>query len=843
MAAAPLQSVTRRFLAKFGVAFAWASLVSVFLGGAVFFRVPRTALDDVRPWHADVRLWLERLELVTYDWRARMLGDISTRSDSVVLLSLDDETIGNARAASDVSLSVRPWPRDLLGAVGTQALREGAGRVVFDLPLVDLSPRLCTGSKEGSDDDAMRRRLDTMPGKTLLSFHPLDRPTRPPERELKPWLIKVGTFESLADTRDALRRVLSARAAAYRTEGSHQYEVWAAAVTEQRARELAPLLEIKPPLTIRQENADDAKREVTSTELLIELAEVEVSGFDVDLLPRARSLEGPVAQLLTSSVAFGSDALARDVDWSVRAVPLLSTWVDDAGTTHVLASTALLAAMQRLDTTALSWSQGRLKLSPTVSLPVDESGHLLIWWEAGDVGRGNRGTLKRSIPLWRLAVNVGDDEAKRGLRHHDNELDGRVAIISDTTGAQVPTPVGRTESAAVLGQAVANLLAGKAIERVDPVMDFWLTAGLAFTGAILAVTFSSLFRRAGWLSMFLVLVLSVVLYAGVARQLFLTQQRWVAMAAPLLALSLTFLASLGYAAAIERSVREFMFRAFGRAVRPEVFRRIERNISLMKPERRDVAVFFSDIEGFTAIAQTAEPKKVVAVLQEYLTLMTDIVGDTHGQLDKYLGDGVMAFWGAPVHIAKPIIAACDAALQMDEKFQKRRAGWEKKVGHQLLFRAGIDFGETLVGEMGTEHRRVYSGIGEPVATAARLEAAAKRYAARVVVTEVVAHAAAEQFVFREIDWLRLPRHAAPAKVFELLGRSGDVPSSTLERIAKIATGLGAYHARHFAEALALFEPFVEQDPVARRYAARCRVYQANPPPETWDGVFDGADVV
>src|SRR5581483_5073880 len=229
------------------------------------------------------------------------------------------------------------------------------------------------------------------------------------------------------------------------------------------------------------------------------------------------------------------------------------------------------------------------------------------------------------------------------------------------------------------------------------------------------------FRRAGWLSMAIVLVAVLSLYALVARQMFVAQGKWVAMAAPMLAFAFTYLASLGYATAIERSLREFMGRALGRALRPDIAARLESNVSLMKPERRAVAVYLSDVDGFTELAHQVEPETYVQVLQDYLGRMTRAVLDTQGSVDKYLGDGVMAFWGAPVHLDEPAQRACEAALQMTEAFEKRRAAWEKRCRRPLDFRAGIDFGEALVGEMGTEHRAAYTVMGEPVASAARLE--------------------------------------------------------------------------------------------------------------------------
>ncbi|MBL8954086.1 MAG: adenylate/guanylate cyclase domain-containing protein [Myxococcaceae bacterium] len=837
MAGTPIQSAGRRFIRKFGVSFAWALLFSGVLGGAVFFRVPRAANGETLTWHAEVRQWLERLELVTYDWRARALGDASQRSDDVVLLALDDETLANAREGNDLSLSVRPWPREVLGGLMQQALKEGATQVLLDLPLTDTSPRQCGGKGDlfSADDEALRRRLDQEPGKMMLGFKVLERAPRSADRELKPFLLKVGEHPNEADARENVRRVLAARAPAHLVPKGQGFELWAAAFSEARARDLAQALELRGSPVIRPENADDRRYEVDAQWLVEALAEVEVEGADALKLPVLRGVEAPVPAALSAQALLGTTNLERDPDGRVRAVPLL--WKStSSGRTRVLPSAALRAAMRSLGVTKVVVRDGRLQLGK-VSVPVDWEGYLAVRWDTAEVGRGPRGTLKRSVPLWRLAVNMSD---AGGVKHHDNELEGRVAILTDASGAALPTPVGDVQPGAVLAQAFNNLLAGTAVERVPPELDFYAVVAMAFAGAFVAVSLSSLFRRAGGLSMAFVLVAVCVAYGFIARQVFVSQGRWVVVAAPLLAFGFTYLASLGYATALERTVREMMGRALGRALPTEIAARLESNVSLMRPERRAIAVYISDIDGFTRLAHELEPETYVSVLQEYLARMTRAVLDTKGNVDKYLGDGVMAFWGAPVHLENPAAVACEAALQMGTQFEKRRVAWEKRCHKPMAFRAGLDFGEALVGEMGTEHRMTYTVMGEPVATAARLESLARKWDVRMLVTEAVVDAAGEKYTFREIDVVRLPRREKPVKVYELVGRSADLDAPRLERLQKYGAALGAYQARRFKEARHLFMA-MNEDEAIKRYVARAAKYEEKPPPESWDGVFEPAE--
>ena len=452
--------------------------------------------------------------------------------------------------------------------------------------------------------------------------------------------------------------------------------------------------------------------------------------------------------------------------------------------------------------------------------------------------------MKRSIPAWRLLVNRQDDAAARGVRHHDNELAGRVVVFTDERqdeGRLLLTPVGSVSRAAITAQTIVDLMRSQGITRVPPELDLWITLSFAFMGAVLALAWSSLVRRPGWLAWVVTIAVVAVLYALVARQMFVSQQRWVGMATPLLACALTFFASLGYARALEQGLREVVLRALGGAVRADVYRKVERDLALMQPERRELTVYFSDIEGFTAVAQDKEPREVVKVLREYLTEMTPVILDSAGHVDKYLGDGLMVFWGAPVALPTQAADACEAALKLLAKFEAKREGWEKVCGRRLTMRAGIETGPTVVGEMGTIHRINYTVMGEPVATAFRLEAHAKRYGARILVGETVVVEAGEAFLFRQVDVLRLGRSDAPVKIFELMGRAEDTKTEA-PWLIEFEKGMKAWRSKRFADALAAFKSLAEtraDDMVVARYVRRCEHYVAKPPPETWDGVYDG----
>lgn len=843
MAPSPFQSAGRRFARRFGVSFFWALLIGALFGAAVAFRIPRAPGDDPPAWHEVLRQWVERLELMTFDWRMRAYGEQSTRSDEVVLATVDDDTLASAREAANATLAVRPWPRETYGSLVEQALREGAGMVLLDVPLADLSARTCLpckGEKAKTDDELLGAKLEKITGQVVLPVGWSTAPARPPDRELKPWMVKVGEYPKEPVPLDAVGRVLSARAQAYLVPTGDKQVLWASALTEARAQALGEKLDAKGA-TVRAQTPDDAAFEVNATWLAVRASEVTVEGIDPTKLTRARTLEGPVAPLLVPGVTLGPARVVPDFDGEVRDFPhLVSTEID--GRLAVLASAPLLAVMRLTGSTKLRWFSGSLFIGDRLNVPMSEDGRTLLAWDAAEVGTGGRGSVKRAVPVWRLLLNLEDDENKRGVRHHDNELSGRVVVLSEAGGQRVSTAIGRLSRGAVMGQALVNLLHSRSITRTDPQVDFWITFAFAFAGALLAVAYASLFPRSGWVGYLILLAVIAVAVGWGARAMLLSQQRWVPVVAPLLASSLTFLASLGYARALERSLREFVTHALGRALPEQVLGRVESDVGLMKPERLQIAVYFSDIDGFTSLALKLEPRVFVDLLQDYLTEMTEAVIASRGQVDKYLGDGVMAFWGAPVRLQSPARAACEAALKMRARFDKRRKAWEKNAGVPLVFRSGLDVGETLVGEMGTEHRLNYTVMGEAVATSAKLEQLSKKYGALILCTEAVQKAAGEVYAFREVDQVRIHRREGPVRIFELLGDSKQVQSGN-GKLIKWQAALELYRAQKFAEARIAFAMLTGagDDPLAARYVKRCEMLQAVPPPPTWDGVFDGPE--
>ncbi len=842
MATNPLQSAGIRFVQKFGVAFFWAIVVGLLFGGAAYFRVDRRELEGEPRWHVLPRLWLEQLEARTVDWRARELGASEERADGVVLVNVDEETLSNARESEHPEWAMRPWPRELLGAVTAQAIREGAAMVFIDESFADVSARQCApckGEDASTDDQRFAQTLKSLGDKVVLGFDWHSQPRRAADRPLMPLLLRVADVESEAQTFPWVQRVLLQRTSAYVIKREGRFVVWAGSSGEANTRQLMNALGLKGTSVLRSlEPADDAA-EVTGELLLQKLAHVQVQGLDLQGVPHARALDAPVAALLMPEVTLASMKFIPDSDDVIRSVPLLIN-VARAATGNALVAGIALRSRPGVHSSYLVEGD-LLKSDDQPSVPIDAQGFLTLRWNGDAVGRGGRGTMKRAVSAWKLLVNREDDEAGSSIRHHDNDLAGRVVVLIDERSSPLAqTPVGQLTRGAIWAQAISNVARGEGITRVPARLDFWLTVAFSFVGALLAVAWSSLVRRPGWLAWVATIGFVCGVHALLSRQFYVAEHRQVAMLTPVLACSVTFLAALGYARTLEHSLRDFMLRALGGAVRADIFHRVERDLALMRPERRELTVFFSDIEGFTSVSNDKEPTVVVEVLRDYLEEMTTLVLDRGGHVDKYLGDGMMAFWGAPISAPNDDGQACEAVLRMHERFNARRHEWEEKTGKKLLLRAGLERGTAVVGEMGTIHRVNYTVMGEPVAIAFRLESLAKRYGVRTLVGGALREEVEGQFLFRAVDTVRLGREGEPIKLYELLARTSEGAQFGWLHDFEIAHL--AWEERRFGDALDAFNALAiarPDDAVVARYIARCAALIAAPPPATWNGIYDG----
>jgi len=249
---------------------------------------------------------------------------------------------------------------------------------------------------------------------------------------------------------------------------------------------------------------------------------------------------------------------------------------------------------------------------------------------------------------------------------------------------------------------------------------------------------------------------------------------------------------------------------------------------------RDISVLFADIAGFTGLSERLGDR-VVPLLGGYLDLLSRTIGAHAGTVDKFIGDAVMAFWGAPMENEEHALAACRSALACARALSE--SGLADDHGDPLRMRIGVNSGTALVGNIGSETRLNYTAIGDTVNLASRLESANKIYGTTIIVGEATRRAAGDAIVVRELDRIAVYGRMEGTAIFELLGLAEDGPAP--EWIAVYEAGLKHYQGCDFQDALERFEAvdrMRDGDNASRIMIERCRAFLLKPPPADWAGV-------
>ncbi|NWH04916.1 CHASE2 domain-containing protein [Desulfobacter latus] len=256
---------------------------------------------------------------------------------------------------------------------------------------------------------------------------------------------------------------------------------------------------------------------------------------------------------------------------------------------------------------------------------------------------------------------------------------------------------------------------------------------------------------------------------------------------------------------------------------------------------KELTVLMADIRDFTTISEKLSPKELTLVLNHYLGVLTDVILEQGGTLDKYMGDAVMAFFGAPIATLRDPVKACKAAITMCEKIHDKRIEWERNGLPSLHIGVGLNTGTMVVGNLGSAKRFDYSVIGDHVNLASRLEGLSKIYGVKIIISEYTkVHLEDSTLVTRELDQVRVKGRKAAVRIFELLGNDYFTAGS-YTFIETFEEGLTAYRKREFPEALKHFEKTLTLKPADKPsllFQERCRTLSAAPPAADWDGTWN-----
>ena len=313
------------------------------------------------------------------------------------------------------------------------------------------------------------------------------------------------------------------------------------------------------------------------------------------------------------------------------------------------------------------------------------------------------------------------------------------------------------------------------------------------------------------------------------------------LASPLLLVVLLFIFHVAWGFFVETRGKRQLARLFGQYIPTELVDEMDKapeEVSLAG-ESREMTVLFSDVRGFTSISENLEPNELTRLMNAFLTPMTRVIHQHRGTIDKYMGDAIMAFWGAPLHDPDHAQHALYAAREMVQTLEALRPEFEAQGWPPLEVGVGLNTGVMNVGNMGSEFRMAYTALGDSVNLGSRLEALTRTYGVSIIVSEFTQHAVPE-FQYRELDLVRVKGKDQPVAIFEPIAPVDEVDKETRKELRRYHAALKQYRNRDWDGAEGELFSLAREHPETRiyqMYVDRIMYFRNEPPGEDWDGVF------
>jgi adenylate cyclase len=380
---------------------------------------------------------------------------------------------------------------------------------------------------------------------------------------------------------------------------------------------------------------------------------------------------------------------------------------------------------------------------------------------------------------------------------------------------------------------LSNLLQQDILRRMNPVIT--ILAIILFS-IIISFLFAKVHKIRIVVSCSLILSLVWMVLALI---LFKTQNLWIDIAIPEFSIMVTFAVSAVLSYYTEGRARKYLRNVFGRYLSPMVVTEILNRET--GPElggtQIEGTVFFSDIKNFTAISESMPPAEVVKLLNNYFSISTEILMKNEGLLDKYIGDAIMAVFGAPIEKYNHANLACKTVLEINRAINNSFLEGKAKI--QLITRFGVSTGLMVVGNIGSERRLDYTAIGDTVNLASRLEGVNKMYGTNIIISQYTKDKIGEEFFTREIDTIRVKGKTQAIRIYELLDQISLNDESFHRCIEHFAEGLRHYKNGEFRNAMISFQSgqaFKADDGPTNVFIKKCDNYLFSPPSGIWDGV-------
>ncbi|WP_218563897.1 CHASE2 domain-containing protein [Marinospirillum perlucidum] len=543
-------------------------------------------------------------------------------------------------------------------------------------------------------------------------------------------------------------------------------------------------------------------------------------------LPSMAGYTAPLPQLAEAAIGSGFFSLATDSDGVVRRAPLVTRYEDQLYPSLSLEMVRQYLLIERLQlhTERVGGEEqlDSLELGGSLRLPTDGSGQLLIPF------RGGAGSFPY-VPAWKLLAG----------KVEDSPLSGALVLVGTTAPGLFDLRATPVDSVYPGVEVHANLIAAMLDEQflTEPswaVGANWLLAGS--TGLLLALLLP-------WLSPWGQVVsalLSALAVTLLVSWLWAVEGIVLALAIPLLMILLLAVFNFTWGFFVETVNRRRLVNMFGQYVPPSLVEEMSQHPDAFSFEgrSRELTVLFSDIRGFTALSENLEANQLKHLLNRYFTPITRDIFQHRGTIDKYIGDLVMAFWGAPLKDAEHAVNAIKAGLQILDTTRELNQTFIAEGWPQIEVGIGINSGLMNVGDMGSEYRRSYTVLGDAVNLGSRLEGATKYYQVPLVVGQRTQELAAEHFLWRELDLVRVKGKRDLVRVYQPLCLRSEATSQQEAEIEALDQALIYFRSARLQEARKAFARLAKEQPQIRLYALyleRLDLLEDQPPAPDWDG--------
>ena len=546
--------------------------------------------------------------------------------------------------------------------------------------------------------------------------------------------------------------------------------------------------------------------------------------------PRATYIdEKPFDSLASLGAGVGHILLYPDsVDGIIRKMPFM---IDYAGDYYPAFGAALAFHALNIDPKSVTISQtdgGMIVHAGQLEIPVTRHGEI-------EIDYAGKNTVYKEISFYDVL-----DAFTRGDTQTLSIFKNAVAIIGPTARSIADigaTPVSeKSPNCYVHANVYDQIMSGHYINRPSTGSQLMLLIVIA-----LIVTMPSMLLRLRW--SFPIGVALLVGYLVFAYSAFANTGTMYSLTEPIFVIFFSYAGAMSYISATEGKQKALIKGMFQKYVDASVVEHLIDNPSLLKlgGEEREITTLFADIEGFTRMAEELGPQNTVGLLNTYLTEMTNIIIEEGGTLDKYIGDAIMAFWGAPLDDPDHPVHACAAALRMQKRLEGLHSKWIHFGRPVVNQRIGVNSGKAVVGNMGAEAKFNYTAVGDAVNLASRLEGVNKEYGTRLLMSEFTYRRVSKVVLSREMDLVVVVGKTEPVRIYELIAMADEVQNDATKKFLDFYHGgLEAYKKRAWKSAIEQFQQGLQirrDDIVSNIYIQRSSMFIDSPPPENWNGVF------